>query len=173
MNACVFCGKENDLFSLELKHCEEEYGGVVKNKVCGKCWDSIFAIALLAADSRIESMKNKYKLPSVQEMEYQKNNKVATIIFETIMDLSGNPEYVSVSLEGHSYLYMSQIRNQANSVLSVMGFHLSPQAVGRLIRNVLKMRVGNRHGKGIPVYLDEKTIKRLNGQFSLSNSAEN
>ena len=173
MKACVFCGKERDLFSLELKHCEEEYGGVVKNKVCGNCWDSIFAIALHAVDSRIESMKNKYKMPSTQEMRKQKNKKIAAILFEAIMDSKSNSENVSISLDGYPYLYMSQIRNQANSVLSVLGFHLSPQAVGRLIRNQMEMRVGKRHGKGIPVYLDQEIIQKLSDQFDLSNNAEN
>mgnify|MGYP006292283713 CR=1 FL=1 len=172
MNSCVICGKERDLFDLEMDHLEEELGEEnIRYKLCGTCWETIFEIAYKAAKKAIkdksDEIGNEYRLISDIDEEIKEKLDRALYVFKAIKAISKNPDEFHYSLEGRPYVYMGRIRDLTNELLEDRGMELSPQMIGYQIREVLKIETGNRQGPGVPVFIEEKQIEDLSEYYDV------
>lgn len=168
MQKCVFCGSEQDLFSLEMTHLEEEYGRFDR-KVCGKCWEAVFEIALKAAKKAIEDLESQTEgeLEILHPRTPEEKAKLdsAWLVFQGYRAVVSDPENITCNLEGRPYVYMHQIRNETNKIIGEETRFFSPQAVGNILRNHLKFVIGKRHGTGVPVYINKDIVKKLEKSF--------
>lgn len=155
MNKCQFCGKESGLFTLKLKHCEDEYGPGIENKVCGNCWDAIFEIALLAIAS--VRVKRIY----IDEPKTDQQGLYINALISAVLQAADWPELVYQSFDGRGYVFMCDINKLARTILQADNLDISPQSCGKMLRNYLGLEMGNRQGKGVPVFVDQEILNKL------------
>lgn len=104
--------------------------------------------------------------PVDMDISYQAN-----VVVEAIWELYNlqSEETRMMGRDGREYLWMADIRKKANEITGSSS-GLTPGQIGVILRNILKLEVGKRHGAGIPVYWDQETMEMLKARIEEDNS---
>ncbi len=140
----------------------------------------------------IERFLRAYNLEIIGTRSMTMDAYIVEAMWNLYNDAGG--AYLQRSREGEQYLWMADIRKEANRITDEInqggsapepvptmynkngeplppakkkGKELTAPGVGKIIRNNLQIRVGNRQGTGIPVYWDEIKMVSLGKKFGV------
>lgn len=145
--------------------------------------------ALAAGDGELTGEIEKFLRAYNMEMVLDRSMTIAARVVEAMWKIYRYPDlrakYLHVNKEGEEYIYIGDIAVIANEILDEMNKtddddenekklkkdSIKPKSIGTILRQVLQIHVGQRHGVGFPAFWDEIKMIAHSKRYGVDVSA--